>query len=164
MHRSEPVFNLSYPDGALREVEPRAGELARLEGRSGSQSVTITVHEIPLPAYPGDAAHGLLPVYASGHIRELRAELERFKLRDQHRARINDAPGYEIRFESGPRGRATIGIDTLLLPDEETTQGAVVLSLRRTVDGPLKLGEREQRFAHTASEAFRSFAFGTAPA
>jgi hypothetical protein len=157
VHRSDPVFNLTYGNGALHAAEPRPGELARLEGRRGRQSVAITVRPLVLPAYDGDVAHGLLPAYASGHIERLAAELDGFRLRKQHRARINDAPGYEIRFRSA----ATIGIDTLLVPDEQDGRGAVVLSLRRTVDGPMRLGKREQAFAHEASEAFRSFAYGT---
>ena len=76
---------------------------------------------------------------------------------DQHRTRINDAAGYEIRFLSGP----TLGTDTLLVPDEEQVRGAVLLSMRRTVDGPLRLNEREKEFADAASEAFRSFFYGT---
>ena len=123
--------------------------------------MTITARPLELPAYEGDAAHGLLPVYASGHIRTLAGELERFRLTDQHRTRINDAPGYEVRFISGPAARPTLGIDTLLLPDEEESRGAVLLSMRRTVDGRLKLNEREKEFADRASEAFRSFAYGT---
>ena len=155
VHRGEPVFNLAYAGGALREAEPRAGELARLEGRRGRQSVEITVRPLELPPYEGDVAHGLLPVYASGRIEELAAD--GFRLQDQHRTRINDAPGYELRT----RRDGTIGIDTLLLPDEEERSGAVVLSLRRTVDGRPRLGRREQEFAHDASEAFRSFAYGS---
>ena len=123
--------------------------------------MTITARPLELPAYVGDVAHGLLPVHASGHIRELAGSLDRFRLTDQHRTRINDAPGYEVRFQAGPRGRTTLGIDTLLLPDERESRGAVLLSMRRTVDGRLRLGEREKEFAHRASEAFRSFAYGT---
>ena len=48
----------------------------------------------------------------------------------------------------------------MLLPDEEDAGGAVLLSLRRTVDGKLGLGKREKEFADLASEAFRSFEFG----
>jgi hypothetical protein len=157
VHRSEPAFNLEFPNGALHETDPRPGELARLEGRRGRQAVTITVRPLALPPYDGDVAHGLLPVRASGHIERLAAELDGFRLRQQHRARINDAPGYEIRFQSG----STIGIDTLLVPDELEARGAIVLSLRRTVDGRMRLGKREQEFARDASEAFRSFAYGT---
>ena len=155
VHRGEPVFNLAYAAGALREVDPQSGELARLEGRRGRQSVEITVRPLELPPYEGDVAHGLLPVYASGHIEELAAE--GFRLEDQHRTRINDAPGYELRT----RRDGTIGIDTLLLPDEEERRGAVVLSMRRTVEGRPRLSRREQEYAHDASEAFRSFAYGT---
>lgn len=158
VHRSQPVFNLEYDSGALRAAAPRAGELARLEGRRGRQAATITARPLDLPPYEGDVAHGLLPVYASGHIRRLAGEHDRFRLTDQHRTRINDAPGYEIRFQSGP----TLGTDTLLVPDEEQRHGAVLLSMRRTVDGPLRLNEREKEFADAASEAFRSFAYGTA--
>ena len=161
VHRSEPVFNLEYDTGALRSAPPRAGELVRLEGRRGRQSVTITARPLELPPYDGDVAHGLLPVYASGHIRTLADELERFRLIDQHRARINDAPGYEVRFVSGPAARPTLGTDTLLLPDEEESRGAVLLSMRRTVEGRLKLTEREKEFVDRTSEAFRSFSYGT---
>jgi hypothetical protein len=161
VHRSEPVFNLEYDTGALHVVEPRPGQLARLEGRRGRQSVEITARPLELPAYEGDVAHGLLPVYASGHIRSLADEHDRFRVTDQHRARINDAPGYEVRFLSGPAARPTLGTDTLLVPDEEESRGAVLLSMRRTVDGPLRLDEREKEFADSASEAFRSFSYGT---
>ena len=161
VHRSDPVFNLEYANGALHEAAPRAGELARLEGRRGRQSVTITVRPLALPASGGDVAHGVLPVNASGHIRVLATELDGFRLLDQHRARINDAPGYEVRFRSGPSARPTLGTDALLIPDEHEERGAVLLSMRRTVAGRLKLGKRGQRFARAASEAFRSFAYGT---
>jgi hypothetical protein len=153
----DPPFQLVYSNSALHEADPRPGELARLEGRRGRQSATITVRPLALPAHEGDVAHGLLPVYASGHIRELAAELDGFKLLDQHRTRLNGAPGYEMRFQSG----STIGIDTVLLPEEEETRGAVLLSMRRTVDGRPRLGKREKEYADLVSEAFRSFEYGT---
>jgi hypothetical protein len=161
VHRGEPTFNLLYANDALDEVEPRAGELARLEGRRGRQSVAITVRPLELPPYEGDVAHGLLPSYASGHIRKLDAASDRFQLREQHRARINDAPGYEIRFRTGPPGRRTFGTDTLLVPDEREASGALLLSMRREVDGPVALSDAEKEFADAASEAFRSFSYGT---
>jgi len=161
VHRDDPAFNLLYASGALHEADPRPGELARLEGRRGRQSVAITVRPLALPAHEGDVVHGLLPINASGHIRALAAELDGFQLREQHRARVNNAPGYEIRFQSGAPGHATLGTDTLLVPDEDEERGAVLLSMRRTVDGRLTLGEREKEFANLASEAFRSFEYGT---
>lgn len=161
VHREAPAFNLQYAGGALHEAEPEAGELARLEGRRGRQAVQVTVRPLELPAYDGDVAHGLLPTYASGHIRELESELDRFKLRAEHRTRINDAPGYEIRFRTGPPGAFTFGTDTLLVPDEEESSGALLLSMRREVDGPTTLSDADKDFSDDASEAFRSFSFGT---
>ena len=152
----EPAFNLLYANGALHKADPRPGELTRLESKRGRQTVTITVRPLTLPPYDGDVAHGLLPLYASGHIESLAQELDRFQLLEEHRTRINGAPGYEVRFRYGQ----TLGTDTMLLPDEEDARGAVLLSLRRTVDGKLRLGKREKAFADLASEAFRSFEFG----
>jgi hypothetical protein len=161
VHHGEPAFNLLYANGALEEVEPRGDELARLEGRRGRQSVTITVRPLDLPPFEGDVVHGLLPTYASGHIRELQAGADRFELREQHRGRINDAPGYEVRFRTGPPGRRTFGTDTMIVPDDEETDGALLLSMRREVDGPVKLSDAERAFAEDASEAFRSLYYGT---
>jgi len=151
-----PRFSMEYADDALRTVEPRAGELVRLEGRRGRQSVSIAVRPLELPAYEGDVAHGLLPVYASGHIRGLAAREDRFQLREQQRARVNDAPGYEVRFRTGPPGRRTFGTDLMLLPDEESGQDALLVTMRREVDGPLKLSEAEMEYVDLAAEAFRS--------
>ena len=120
VHREQPVFNVLYDDGALHAVAPRQGELLRLEGRRGRMSrrrdgqpgrAARRVH--------GDVAHGLLPAYASGHIEALRARLDHFQLRYEGRARVNGAPGYEVRFRTGPRGRRAFQNDILLVPTEE---------------------------------------------
>ena len=161
VHREDPAFNLQYASGALHEADPRPGELARLEGARGRQAIAITVRPLELPAYAGDVAHGLLPAYASGHIRALEAELDDFQLTAEHRTRINDAPGYEVRFRTGVPESFTFGTDTLLVPDEEESDGALLLSMRREVDGPVKLSKAEKDFADEGSEAFRSLYFGT---
>ena len=76
---------------------------------------------------------------------------------------MNGAPGYEVRFRTGPRGRYTFGNDLMLLPSEEQSEGGLLLSLRREVRGRAKLSESEQEFADLATEALRSFSFGTGP-
>ena len=160
VHREDPRFTMEYANTALRSVEPQGDELVRLEGRRGRQAATVTVRPLDLPATSGDVAHGLLPVYASGHIRELAREIDGFRLTAQHRARINDAPGYEMRFQTGGADRRMLGIDLLLLPEEETTEGALLLSLRRDVEGPIVLTRPERRFAERVSQAFRSLRYG----
>ena len=161
VHGDEPAFTLDYRNDLFHTVDPQPGELARLEGRRGRQAVTLTVRPLDLPPYEGDVAHAFLPVYASGHIERLAEEHDRFQLRAEHRARVNDAPGYEIRFRSGPRGSHTYGSDLMLLPAEDEARGALLLSLRREVEGPDKLSESEEKFADSATEAMRSVELGT---
>src|SRR5688500_18886593 len=60
VRRGDPVFNLVYDDAALREAAPRAGELARIEGRRGRVSVSIDVRPLSVPPFEGDVAKGLL--------------------------------------------------------------------------------------------------------
>jgi hypothetical protein len=163
VHRDDPAFTLQYRNDLLHTEPPRPGELARLEGRRGRQSVTITVRPLELPAHDGDVAHAFLPIYASGHIEQLAGQLDRFQLRAEHRARLHDAPGYEVLFRTGPPGRRTFGSDLMLLPGEEEEQGALLLSLRREITGRTKLSEREEEFADLAMQAMRSVRFGTGP-
>ena len=157
VHRDNPAFTLQYRNDLFHEVEPEAGELARVEGRRGRQSVTISVRPLDLPAHEGDVAHGLLPVYASGHIRALEEQYDDFELRAEHRSRVNDAPGYEVRFRAG----STFGSDLMLVPEADDGQDALLVSLRREIDGPAKLSEREEEWADLATEAQRSITYGT---
>jgi hypothetical protein len=163
VHGEAPAFTLDYRNDLFHTVPPESGELARLEGRRGRQAVTITVRPLELPPRDGDVAHAFLPVYASGHIERLAAGSERFQLRAEHRARVNDAPGYEVRFRTGPRGRHTFGSDLMLLPAEDEERGALLLSLRRELEGRPRLSASEQEFADLATQAMRSLRFGTGP-
>jgi hypothetical protein len=163
VHRDDPAFTLQYRNDLLHSEEPRPGELARLAGRRGRQSVTVTVRPLELPARGGDVAHAFLPIYASGHIGRLAQQSDGFQLRAEHRARVHDAPGYEVRFRTGPPRRQTFGSDLMLLPSEEQTDGALLLSLRREVRGRPKLSDREEEFADAAVNAMRSVRFGTGP-
>jgi hypothetical protein len=160
VHRGTPEFTLQYRNDLLHTEEPREGELARLAGRRGRQSVEITVRPLELPARSGDVAHAYLPIHASGHIERLAEQSDAFQLRAEHRARLHDAPGYEVRFRTGPPGRYTFGSDLMLLQSDEETEGALLLSLRRDIRGREKLSDREEEFADAAMEAMRSVRFG----
>jgi hypothetical protein len=159
VHRDEPAFTMQYRNDLFDEVDPRPGELARIEGRRGRQSVAITVRPLELPAYEGNVARALLPVYASRRIRELAASEPGFELRAEQRARVNDAPGYELRFRAG----STFGSDLMLIPGEEEEEGALLVSLRREVRGRPRLSRREEEFADLAMQAMRSVEYGTRP-
>jgi hypothetical protein len=163
VHHGDPTFNLVYNNNRLHEAPPRGDELVRLQGRRGRMRVVIAVQPLPLPAAGGDIAHGVLPEYASGHIEELRAGLPDFELRQEGRARVNGAPGYEVRFAYGPEGRRTFGNDLMILPTEEDAAGALLVTSRRTINGSLKAGKRETSLYNASAKAYRSFKYGTAP-
>jgi hypothetical protein len=158
VHEGEPVFNVLYRTEDLRRAPPRAGELMRLEGSTGRQSAAITVRPLTLPAFRGDVSHALLPVFASDHIERLRERLPGFRLVSEGRARVNDAPGYEVVFRFGAPGDLTYGSDVLLVPGEDETDGAVVISLRRHVTG--RLGAPAHELTASARKAYRSFRYG----
>lgn len=160
LHRSAPEFNLLYDGDRIAPVDSWPGELARLEGEGGRQQVTVTVRPLDLPPFRGDVAHALLPAFAAGHIDRLQAAFPGFDLQEEGRARVNDAPGYEVVFEAGMPGRRLYGSDVLLVPVEDDPRGAVVLSLRREVSGRGRLGERGRELTRAAKRAFRTFRYG----
>jgi hypothetical protein len=164
VHRGAPAtFNLVYDKTRLHRVAPQGGEIVRLQGRRGRMQVLIAVAPLRLPAAQGDVAHGLLPAFASGHIEELRGRAADFQLRQEGRARVNGAPGYEVRFATGPAGRKTFGNDLMILPTEEDPSGALLVTSRRTITGSLKLGKRETSLYNASAKAYRTFKYGTAP-
>jgi hypothetical protein len=158
VHHDAPVFNLLYDNSALHQVAPQGDELVRLEGRRGRLAAAIAVEPLELPGATGDVAHGVLPAYASQHVKELRAELPQLELITEGRARVNGAPGYEVRFRTG----RTFGNDLMILPSEEEAGDALLVKARRTVSGRPRLGKRERAFNKQVAKAYRSFKYGTA--
>jgi hypothetical protein len=161
VYEGDPVFNVSYASDALDRVEPQGDELLRLEGERGPQSVTITVRPLALPSFSGDVSHAGLPIYASEHEERLRAATPGFELVGEGRARVGGSPGYEIEYRAGPPDARTFGSDVIVVRGEDDAGGAVLLSLRREVTGPL--GEEDREFSTVVRSAFRSFAYGRDP-
>jgi len=156
-HRSAPVFTMLHPSGQVRRVRPAAGELVRLRSRRGPLEITVTVRKLALPAYSGSVS-GFLPVYADRHMRALAAEVPGFVPLADGKARVNDAPGYQIRYRTGPESRPTIGIDILVVPEDGRRDG-VILRYRQT-NPPRALGEPARDLVKATRKAFRSFRFG----
>jgi hypothetical protein len=162
VHHGQPVFNLVYDTSRLHRVTPQGDELVRLQGHRGRLSTTIAITRLALPPARGDVAHGLLPVVASQRIRELAAQHPDFALRAEARTRLNGAPGYEIRFQTGPPAQRTFGNDLLLLPSEREPAGALLATARREVDGAGRLHAREKSLDKATGRAYRSLTYGTA--
>jgi hypothetical protein len=160
VHRGQPVFNLLYETDVLRRVAPRPGELVRLEARRGKLSAEVVVRRLSLPAYRGNVTRGLLPAFADPYTDRLRAELPGFGLRDEGRARVNDAPGYQIGYKAGRPGSRLFGRDVLVVPDETSVRDALVLRFRQVNTGGPP-GPKGQEMLLLARKAFRSFRYGT---
>ena len=156
-HRSAPVFTLLHPAGQVRRTEPGAGELVRLRSAHGSLEMTVTVRRLTLPAYSGSVS-GFLPVYAGRHVQALAAELPGFQARIDGKARVNDAPGYQIKYQAGTAQRRLTGIDILVVPEDGSREG-VVLRYRQT-NPPRALGVPGKDLVKATRKAFRSFRFG----
>ena len=161
VHREPaPAFTLKYDGSAVDVVDPRPGELERLEQRRGRASSTVTVTPLALPAYRGDASHALLPSVAERRKAELAREFDGFELLDEGKARVNGAPGYQLGYRYGQRGRRTYGRDVLLLPDEEGSEDALVVRYAIRREGG-KVRPADRRRLKQARSAFRSFRYGT---
>jgi hypothetical protein len=158
VHSAKPVFNLLYRGGALHPVTPRDGALARLEGSRPGLAVSVQVSALPLPSYAGNVVHGLLPAYASRYTSQLRRRQPGFQLVDEGKARFNNAQGYQVGFVATGAGLLTHGRDVMLVRDETSVAGAILLSIRQDIQGPVS--SKDQHLINASASAFRSFCFG----
>jgi hypothetical protein len=155
-----PVFNIVYAPSILHERPPRAGELARLEGRRKRIAVAITVRPVRGPSYArGDVVGGYLPVLAEQRLDELAKTYGPVEVFDEGKSRINRLPGYQIGFGARTSGgRRLFGRDAYVFPDDPAATEGVLLSLRRIPRGRQRV--REEDYFDKVKEAYASFAFG----
>jgi hypothetical protein len=160
VHRGEPiVFNLVYDGDALDRVDPRPGELARLEGRRRRVAVAVSVRPLRLPAFRGDVAKGLLPIHAELYMERLRRRDPTFQVRDEGRSTVNDSPGYQFAYRTGAPGAHTYWREIFVVPDEEAPRTGAHLTFENR--RPDRIGRRAFEFILAARSAMRSFRFGT---
>ncbi|HEV2061356.1 MAG TPA: hypothetical protein VGR12_00775 [Solirubrobacteraceae bacterium] len=159
VHRGDPVFNLVYDDDALRVAEPEGDQLVRLEGRRRRVSVSIDIRPLSLPAFDGDVAKGLLPVQAELYVQQLRERHPHFVLREEGRSTVNESPGYQVVYRTGPPGDRHHWREIFVVPDEEAPRSGVVIRFEN--DRPARLRPREAKLVKAAKSAYRSFNFGT---
>lgn len=111
--RGPLTFNILSTPG-VQKVAPQAGEVLRLESRSGApQSMAVRVRS--LPAYSGDA-NALFAVMSVRLADEMRAQYQDFVWRQDGRVSINKQPGYQIEFQARIDGHTTYGKRVLLVP------------------------------------------------
>jgi hypothetical protein len=122
----------------------------RFRSGRGKLRMVIAVRRLTLPAYEGSVS-GLLPVFADRQAEALARELPGFRLRTDGKARVNDAPGYQLRYRAGP----TQGTDVYVVPEDGDREG-VLLRFRQTN----RPGAAGKDLVKATKKAFRSFRFG----
>jgi len=115
----EPIaFNVLAP-ASLQRVAPQGDEALRLQSPPGTEAPQrMTATPLRLAPYRGDAG-ATLAVLTVRLVDEMRAELPGFVHRGDGRARVNQAPGYQIAYQARIGGRTTYGRRILVLPDSE---------------------------------------------
>ena len=154
-----PAFNLRWSSAALHRRQV-PGAMFVLDSRRGDLFLqSYTVQRLVLPRYSG-AVSALLPTYAAGHIARLRKRFPGFQLADEGKARINEAPGYQVGYRFKRGERTVYGRDVLLIPDEPGVREGVVLRLLQTnaagAHQPADVGA-----VGALKKPLRSFRFGT---
>jgi hypothetical protein len=152
-HTSAPQFTMLYPPSQVHEVKPRPGELVRFRAARGGLRMLVVARPLRLPAYQGSVS-GLLPLLADRQAAALARELPGFRLRTDGKARVNDAPGYQLRYRAGH----TQGTDVFVVPEDGDREG-VLLRFRQT-NPPRALDQADKDLVKATKKAFRSFRFG----
>jgi hypothetical protein len=160
IHRTPPpAFNLRYAN-VLQPSPPRRGVLLELVGRRGNLFLqSMTVRPLHLPAYRG-AVSGQLPILAVQHARVVRRAYQDFIVLDEGKARIYDAPGYQIGFRARRGSRTIYGREILLLPNRPAARDGVAITLLQT-NAAGAHSVQDVGAVGALRKPFRSFAFGT---
>jgi hypothetical protein len=154
-----PSFNVLYDPGQLHRAAPKSGELMRLEGHRGHVAVEITARDANLPPFKGDVLGGQLPLYTAQYANQLAKQLPGFILGDEGKARINQAPGYQIAYTSGTPLDRTYWREVFVMPAADQPDQTVVVRMRQTFSG--RAGRPARALVQAAKKAYRSFRFGT---
>ncbi len=92
-------------------------------------------------------------------IDSLRRRQDGFVVFDEGRARLNDAPGYQVRHRSGPADAPRFGHDVLLVSEPPVGAPGLLVSMVQHNDA-VKLGPGDRGLVFEAKRAFRSLRFG----
>jgi hypothetical protein len=124
---------LSFAYRGLDRVQPLPGELVRLERHTaaGRLEDSFALERLDLPAYTGELS-GVLPVYAAGYIRELRARYKDFALQAEGKTRVNTVPAYQVVYTAQVDGQTMWGRNVLLLAEKPGIRRGVKIVMLTT--------------------------------
>jgi hypothetical protein len=154
-----PSFNLLYDPSLLHKQAPANGDLMRLVGKTKRLETEITARHANLPPFKGDVIGGQLPLYTTQHTIQLSKELPNLQVGDEGKARLNQAPGYQVAYTSGQPGNRTYWREVYVMPAADKPKETIVVTMRQTFTG--RPGARGQALLKATKKAYRSFRFGT---
>jgi hypothetical protein len=127
-HGGRVPFSFKYK--GLWRTAPDAGALVKLASREpgGAPKYSYEVFPLTLAPYSGSAS-GALPIYASGYVARLRAQVPGFVLRGEGKTRVNTVPGYQILFTQRSGARELYGRSVLLVPPREGAREGVIIAM-----------------------------------
>ncbi len=143
----------------MHELPPRAGELLRLERRSGGRLLdSFVVEPLRLPAYTGDVG-GVLPIVADRELAALRRRFPGLEPVQEGKARINKVAGYTMAFRASRRPRLYGRVVLLPQPVPGARDGVRLLLLATPEAGAGNA--RDVGVRGLVKLPYRTFRFGT---
>jgi hypothetical protein len=124
---------LSFAYRGLDRVRPLPGEYVRLERHTSARRLedSYALEPLELPPYTGELT-GVLPLYAAGYIRELRAHYEDFALQAEGKTRVNTVPAYQVIYTARVDGQTMWGRNVLLLSEKPGVRRGVKIVMLTT--------------------------------
>jgi hypothetical protein len=128
----KPV-TLNFIYGSQWERVGQPGAIVALRHSEGGLFLdSYVIRDLVLPPYRG-AVGGMLPIYANGYLRTVRARYRGFEFAGEGRARINNAIGYEVTFRARIGARRLYGRHYLLVEEQpDGRRHGVVLEIAST--------------------------------
>lgn len=155
----KPSYNVLYDPSQLHKAAPQGDEQMRLVGKRPHVSVELTARPAKLPPFHGDVIGGQLPLYTTQYVDGLKPQLPGLQVSGEGKARLNQAPGYQVGYTSGPAGNKSFWREVWVMPKADKPEQTVVVRMRQTFSG--RPGPRGQALLQATKKAFRSFRFGT---
>jgi hypothetical protein len=124
---------LSFVYRGLDRVHPLPGQYVRLERHTsdGRLEDSFELEPLTLPPYSGEVT-GVLPLYAAGYIRELRAQYKDFTLQAEGKTRVNTVPAYQVSYTATVDGQTMWGRNVLLLAEKPGIRRGVKIVMLTT--------------------------------
>ena len=148
-----------YPAGPVHRAKPGPGEIVRFRAQRRGLRLLVAVRRLTLPRLRGQRQRACSRSSPTARRQALAKELPGFRLRTEGKARVNDAPGYQLRYRSRD---VTNGIDILVVPEDGDREGVLLRFRQSNPPRALGAGQKAARRRRRARRSARSASASTA--